>query len=54
MFLLPIIDLQPTDLTCIYSTLILIQRQADQMNIETPLVTFDQPLSYKAQGTIFD
>ena len=54
LFLLPIIDLQPTNLTCIYSTLILIQRQVDQKNIETPSVTFDQPLWYKAQGTIFD
>ena len=54
VILLPIIDLQPTNLTCIYSTLLSIQRQADQLNIKTPVVTFDQPLWYKAQGIIAD
>ena len=46
---LPIIDLPPTDLTCIYSTLLFIQDQAKKM---TPCVTFDQPLWYKASGII--
>ena len=36
----PIIDLQPTNLTCIYSTLLFIQSQADRLNISTPVVTF--------------
>ena len=49
---LPIIDLPPTDLTCIYSTLLFIQDQAKKMNISTPCVTFDQPLWYKASGII--
>ena len=54
VILFPIIDLQPTNLTGIYSTLLFIQRQADQLNIKTPVVTFDQPLWYKAQGIIAD
>ena len=41
---LPIIDLPPTDLTCIYSTLLFIQEQAKKMNTLPPCVTFDQPL----------
>ena len=49
---LPIIDLPPTDLTCIYSTLLFIQDQAKKMNISTPCVTFEQPLWYKASGII--
>ena len=40
VILLPIIDLQPTNLTCIYSTLLFIQSQADRLNISTPVVTF--------------
>ena len=54
VILLPIIDLQPTNLTCIYSTLIFFQRQVDQMNIKSPLVTFDQLLWCKTQGLIAD
>ena len=54
VILLPIIDLQPTNLTCIYSTLLFIQRQADQLNINTPVVTFDQTLRYKTQGIMAD
>ena len=49
VILLPIIDLQPTNLTCIYSTLLFIQ---SQLNISTPIITFDQPLWYKASGII--
>ena len=40
----------PTDLTCIYSTLLLIQSQANKLNIDTPCITSDQPLWYKASG----
>ena len=50
VILLPIIDLQPTNLTYIYSTLLFIQSQADKFNILAPVVTFDQPLWYKASG----
>ena len=41
VILLPIIDLQPTNLTCIYSTLLFIQIQVDKLNLSTPVVTFD-------------
>ena len=54
MILLSITDLQPTNLTCIYSMLKFIQRQADQINIKTRLVTFNQLLWYKTQGIIVD
>ena len=52
IILLPIIDHQSTNLTCIYSTLLFIQNQADKLNILTPAATFDQPLMYKASGII--
>ena len=44
----PIIDLNPSNETCIYSTLTYIQSQAEQLNLTTPCVTFDQPLWIKA------
>ena len=40
---LPIIDLNPSDKTCIYSTLIYVESQAKKLNIPTPCITFDQP-----------
>ena len=52
VFLLPIIDLSPTDENCIYSTLKFIESQAQMLNIKTPCITFDQPLWYKAVGII--
>ena len=42
--MLPIIDLNPADETCIYSTFLYVQSQADKLNIPTPCITFDQPL----------
>ena len=45
---LPIIDLKSSDESCIYSTLKFIQSQAGRLNIETPVITFDQPLWIKA------
>jgi len=45
---LPIIDLNPNDLSCIYSTLTFILAQAKLLNIATPCITFDQPLWLKA------
>ena len=48
VLLLPIIDLSPTDDSCIYSTLAYIQSQAIHLNTPTPCVTFDQPLWLKA------
>ena len=51
---LPVIDLNPSDKNCIFSTLSFIMEQAKQMNIEVPYVTFDQPLWLKAVGIIED
>ncbi len=47
VLLLPIIDLSPSNDSCIYSTLMYIQGQAEQLEIPTPCITFDQ-LWYKA------
>ena len=44
---LPMIDLNPSDLSCVYSTLYFICDHAKRYNI-TPVVTFDQPLWWKA------
>ena len=41
---LPIIDLKSTDESCIYSTLLFIQRQAKILNLVTACITFNQPL----------
>ena len=39
--LLPIIDLKPTDYTCIYSSLLFVINQCKKLNITTPSITFD-------------
>lgn len=44
---LPMIDMKSTDITCIYSTLRYITEHALNHNV-TPVVTFDQPLWWKA------
>ena len=44
---LPIIDLSPTDPTCIYTTLKFVIDQAKSLNIKTPVLTFDPPLWLK-------
>jgi hypothetical protein len=44
---LPMIDIDPGNLTCIYSTLSFIVDQANRYGI-TPIITFDQPLWWKA------
>ena len=46
--MLPIIDLDPTNLTCIFSTLSFIVKQAKHLNMKTPCVTFDLPLWIKS------
>ena len=51
---LPIIDLNPSDESCIYSTLLFIIDQAKSLNVTVPCVTFDQPLWLKAVGIIQD
>jgi hypothetical protein len=45
---LPIVNLPPTDVNCVYSTLLFIETQSKKLNITTPCVTFDQPLFIKA------
>ena len=45
--LLPMIDMDPSNPTCVYSTLCYISDLAKKNNI-TPILTFDQPLWYKA------
>ena len=52
ILMLPIIDLNPNDTTCIYSTLLFIQEQAINLNVVTPCITFDQPLWIKAVDII--
>ena len=42
--MLPIIDLNPNDETCIYSTLHFIIEQSKKLNFATPSITYDQPL----------
>ena len=49
---LPIIDLNPSDETCIYSTLLFVCDQAKKLGIQVPSITFDQPLWLKASGII--
>jgi hypothetical protein len=46
---LPIIDLNPSDEHCLYSTLCFIAKQGEKLNIVNPCVTFDAPLWLKAQ-----
>ena len=45
---LPMVDLDPTNLSCIYSTLVFTDRQCKKNNID-PIITFDQPLYLKAK-----
>ena len=46
--MLPIIDMNPSDDHCIYSTLCFVEEQAKRLNIITPCITFDQPWWLKA------
>ena len=48
---LPMIDLNPSDPSCIYSTLKFVSSQAKKQNV-TPILTFDQPLYWKAMTII--
>jgi hypothetical protein len=48
---MPMIDLNPSDETCIYSTLMWVSEHAKRFNV-TPVITFDQPLWYKANQII--
>ena len=44
---LPMIDMNPSDLSCIYSTLLFICKEATRLDV-TPTITFDQPHYWKA------
>ena len=44
---LPMIDMNPSDTSCIYSTLKYIREHAHRHDV-TPIITFDQPLLWKA------
>ena len=48
MMFLPIIDLSPTDPTCIYTTLEFVTDQSRSLNIRMPVLTFDQSHWLKA------
>ena len=45
---LPMIDMDPTNMGCIYSTLKFVEAQCKRQHT-TPIITFDQPLCWKAQ-----
>ena len=49
---MPITDLNPSDYSCIYSSLLFVKDQARQLDIKTPCLKFDQPLWYKAQEIV--
>jgi hypothetical protein len=44
---LPMIDMNPSDMSCIYSTLHFVESQAKKLSV-APVLTFDQPLYWKA------
>ena len=50
--ILPIIDLNPNDKSCILSSLSFVADQAAKLNIVTPVITFDQQLFIKAVEVI--
>ena len=50
---LPIIDLNSSNETCIYSTLRFIIEQAVKLGVKYPCVTFDQPSTEIALGILF-
>ena len=52
--LLPIIDLHPSNYTCIYSTLLFVIDQFKKLNIVTPSITFHQPLWLKPTKIVFE
>ena len=47
VLVLPIIDLSPSDNTCIYSTLLYIQEQASRLYLPTACVTLISPFGLK-------
>ena len=49
---LSIIDLKPSDESCIYSTLLFVQQHASALHIPTPCIIFDQHLWVKSVGIV--
>ncbi|KAK3105425.1 hypothetical protein FSP39_024991 [Pinctada imbricata] len=47
MHFFPMIDLEPGDMSCVYSTLIFVCKEAEKYS-KCPIITFDQPLYWKA------
>jgi len=47
----PMIDMDPTDMSCIYSTLHFVAAESHRQGT-TPMLTFDQPLYWKAKTII--
>ena len=50
--MLSIVDLNPSDNDCIYSTLMFVNNMAKSYNITTANITFDQPLYIKANDIV--
>ncbi|WAR17805.1 hypothetical protein MAR_032399 [Mya arenaria] len=50
---MPMIDLDPGDLSCIYTTLLFVENHATRYAV-TPILTFDQPLYWKAFNVILN
>ena len=44
----PVVDMSPSDPSCIYSTMVYVIECCASMHVETPCITFDQPLWQKA------
>ena len=51
--MLPIIDLDPSNYSCIYSVLLHIIEQSKVLKVVTPCVTFDQPLWSTLYATLY-
>lgn len=47
------ISMNPNDLSCVYSTLLFVCREAKRYQ-RTPVLTFDQPLFWKGMTIIWD
>ena len=52
--MLPIMDINPNDKSCIYSTLRFLEAQANLLGMPTACVTFDQPLWLKAAEIVLN
>ena len=53
IFIFPIINISASDENCIYSTFLFIIDQVQALHIDSPCVTFDQPLWINALRWLF-